>query len=118
MKNTYFILVALFFTAVGFLPMEAQQSANDYDDLWFYRVWFSEKTESTDDYSPEELLSPKAIARREKYGIPLISKVTFQSAKTMSIPFPGWAWCQNAHPAAWYTALFSATGPKEIAALE
>ncbi|MEZ4997569.1 MAG: hypothetical protein R2758_08940 [Bacteroidales bacterium] len=84
MKNTYFILAALFFTAAGFLPMEAQQSAYDYDDLWFYRVWFSEKTESTDDYSPKNSSLRKQSQGEKNMAFLPFPKVTFQSAKTIS----------------------------------
>ena len=118
MKNTYFILAALFFTAAGFLPMEAQQSAYDYDDLWFYRVWFSEKTESTGDYSPEELLSPKAIARREKYGIPPISESDIPVSKDYINTLSGLGLVPKCTSRWLNTALFTATGPKDIAALE
>lgn len=67
-------LIPLLFIIAGIIPGKAQQRYPRYDELWFYRVWFSEKTNSISEYSPEELLSPAAIARREKYGIPLITE--------------------------------------------
>jgi len=81
-------LIPLLFLIAGIMPGKAQQRYPGYDELWFYRVWFSEKTNSISEYSPEELLSPAAIARREKYGIPLVTEsdipVSSQHIRTLT----------------------------------
>ena len=106
----------LFFAGAN--QVRAQSASKGYDDLWFYRVWFNEKTESSGDYSPEELLSPAAIARREKYGIPLITEsdipVSLQHINTLTAS--GFTLrCTSK----WLnTALFSTPLPKDVTTLE
>ena len=88
MNRVVSALIPLLFVIAGIMPGKAQQRYPGYDDLWFYRVWFSEKTNSISEYSPEELLSPAAIARREKYGIPLVTEsdipVSSQHIRTLT----------------------------------
>ncbi|MBK7489200.1 MAG: S8 family serine peptidase [Bacteroidales bacterium] len=88
MNRAVSALIPLLFVIAGIMPGKAQQRYPGYDELWFYRVWFSEKTNSISEYSPEELLSPAAIARREKYGIPLVTEsdipVSSQHIRTLT----------------------------------
>lgn len=88
MNRVVSALIPLLFVIAGIMPGKAQQRYPGYDELWFYRVWFSEKTNSISEYSPEELLSPAAIARREKYGIPLVTEsdipVSSQHIRTLT----------------------------------
>lgn len=91
MNRVVSALIPLLFVIAGIMPGKAQQRYPGYDELWFYRVWFSEKTNSISEYSPEELLSPAAIARREKYGIPWLRKATSLSAVSIYGPSQGQA---------------------------
>jgi hypothetical protein len=50
------------------LPGQTPYPANATDG-YFYRVYFTDKNANTWDYTQEQLLSPAAINRREKYGI-------------------------------------------------
>ena len=52
------------------LQLPAQGQPNE-DNLFFYRIYFTDKNAVLTDYSPGQLLSPAAIARREKLGIPV-----------------------------------------------
>ncbi len=46
------------------------ESVADESSLFFYRITFTDKGDAgTGDYAPEDLLSPAAIARREKCGV-------------------------------------------------
>ncbi len=74
MKKIAFIPTILLLLFTGLLPVTAQPAYPGDDQLWFYRVWFSEKTNTVSDFAPEELLSPAAISRREKQGIPLLTE--------------------------------------------
>jgi serine protease AprX len=55
--------------AAGLSPTHAQISLN-YNDLYLYRVYFNDKGTNPQAYSPGDLLSPAAVARREAQGIP------------------------------------------------
>ena len=74
MKRIKVIPIALLFLFTGLLPVTAQPAYPGDDQLWFYRVWFSEKSQTASDFAPEELLSPAAISRREKLGIPFLTE--------------------------------------------
>ncbi len=118
MNLRIFILTAGFIAFAGIVPGKAQPSYPEYEKLWCYRVWFSEKTASVSDYSPEDLLSPAAIARRKKFDIPLLSEsdipVSIQHIITLS-RFGFRLRCTSK----WLnTALFTTTEPKDIAAFE
>jgi len=58
-----------FLLATSLYSSHAQVAA-DYNDLYLYRVYFNDKGSGPESWSPEELLSPAAAARREKLGIP------------------------------------------------
>ena len=51
------------------------QTPGDGSDLYFYRFYFSDKGTSPGDFSADQLLSPAAIARREKYGIEQVDEI-------------------------------------------
>jgi hypothetical protein len=70
MKPGSFTLTAILLLLAGCLQTHAQVSQDD-DELWFYRIWFKDKGSVAAYHSPDELLSPAAIARREKYDIQL-----------------------------------------------
>ncbi len=57
----------------GLIAASGQPHQPEYDELWFVRVWFNGKSTTVSDHHPEELLSPAAIIRRERLGIPLLS---------------------------------------------
>lgn len=61
-------LLTILLSAV-LISLHAQVPA-DYNDLYLYRVYFNDKGALPGAYSPEQLLSPSAAARREKFGIP------------------------------------------------
>jgi len=52
----------------GLLSLQAQ-SSSDETSLYYYRIFFYDKGATVWDLTPEQLLSPAAIARREKYEI-------------------------------------------------
>lgn len=52
------------------LQLQARDQPED-DHLFFYRIFFTDKNAGLSDYSPGQLLSPAAIARREAQGIPV-----------------------------------------------
>jgi hypothetical protein len=112
------IIAALFLAYAGIMQLKAQPGSPGYDDLWFYRVWFNEKTGSVNDYTPEELLSPAAIARREKYSIPLIteSDIPVSRQHINSLTVRGFTLrCTSK----WLnTALFATDQPKDVTDLE
>lgn len=118
MKNTPVILTSLILVLAGILPVKAQPVTSDYDDLWFYRVWFNEKPSNVNDYEPEDLLSPAAIARREKYGIPAITKSDLPVSRQHINVLSGSGLLLRCTSRWLNTALFSATQPKDIASLE
>ncbi len=65
-----FIKPLLTLLLVAGLSSSQAQVASDYNDLYLYRVYFNDKGSGPDAWSPEELLSPAASARRAKLGIP------------------------------------------------
>jgi subtilisin family serine protease len=83
MIRRLFILAAfLVFTSTDGLPSAAAHTADD-NGLYFYRVYFTDKGNTgTGDYLPEQLLSPAAIARREKCGIPALTFSDLPVSKT------------------------------------
>ncbi len=107
-------LAALFFALAGIVPAKAQQAYPGYDELWFYRVWFSDKTNSVSEYSPEDLLSPAAIARREKFGIPLITESDIPVSSQYIRTLTGAGFRLRCTSKWLNTALFSAAGAKDI----
>jgi hypothetical protein len=88
MRQINVILAALLFLSGSVMPVAAQSAYPGDDQLWFYRVWFNEKTNTIGDFSAEELLSPAAISRRKKLGIPLLTEseipVSRQHINTLS----------------------------------
>ncbi len=65
-----FILTVLSLFLNIAVPCAATVPGPDESFLYFYRVTFTDKGNvSTGDFAPEDLLSPAAIARREKCGI-------------------------------------------------
>jgi hypothetical protein len=74
MNNNPLRLTAITILLSLLIPLQAQDAGQDYDNLWFYRVWFTGKTAGVSDYSPGDLLSDAAIARRQKFGIPVLTE--------------------------------------------
>lgn len=68
-RRTIILTLITILLAAGLSPSRAQLSP-DYNDLYLYRVYFNDKGANPQAYSPDELLSPAAISRREKQGIP------------------------------------------------
>jgi serine protease AprX len=65
-----FILTALFFFPSHAGLCSGTESGFDETPLYFYRIWFTDKGDAgVWDFSPESLLSPEALARREKCGV-------------------------------------------------
>ena len=65
-----FILTACVLCLNYAVPCAGSEPGADESSLYFYRVTFTDKGDAgTDDYAPEDLLSPAAIARREKCGV-------------------------------------------------
>lgn len=118
MKNALFILASLVMVLAGLPSADAQPTSNEYDDLWFYRVWFNEKTSLISDYSPDELLSPAALARREKYGIPALTESDLPVSRQHINTLSGSGLVLRCTSRWLNTALFSSTQPKDMAALE
>lgn len=114
MKNLTSALAAFLFAAAGLMPIKAQPGNPGYDDLWFYRVWFSEKTYSISEYSPDDLLSPAAISRRERYGIPLITESDIPVSSQHILAFTGKGFRLRCTSKWLNTALFSTTEAKDI----
>ncbi len=52
------------------LSQSHAQLSPGYNDLYLYRVYFSDKGASPLGFAPGDLFSPAAVARREKLGIP------------------------------------------------
>lgn len=114
MKNLTSALAAFLFAAAGLMPIKAQPGNPGYDDLWFYRVWYSEKTYSISEYSPDDLLSPAAISRRERYGIPLITESDIPVSSQHILAFTGKGFRLRCTSKWLNTALFSTTEAKDI----
>jgi hypothetical protein len=61
------ICISVFFLTAG--SLFSQQSGNEY----FYRISFRDKGENTaGNFSPESLISERALKRRQKAGVPLV----------------------------------------------
>lgn len=72
MINSSHIIIRLILAAILLLPISSVIDVNGQspDYKWYYRVYFTDKGENTINlYLPEDLLSDKAIARREKSSI-------------------------------------------------
>jgi hypothetical protein len=102
----------------GLLPANAQSVSSDYDDLWFYRVWFKDKTDQISDYSPEQLLSHAALNRRAKYGIPLLTESDIPVSRQYLTSLAG-SGLETRCTSRWLnTAVLSSAQPVEITAIE
>ncbi|MCU0377966.1 MAG: S8 family peptidase [Bacteroidales bacterium] len=70
MKIKSLLLIAFFLTLTLEVTYTQVINNTEYNQSYFYRIWFTDKGSVTvSDFSPEELLSPEAIERREKCGI-------------------------------------------------
>lgn len=118
MRRYRIIIPALFMVITGLLPATAQSSYPPYDMLWCYRVWFSNKTNSISEYSPDDLLSPAAIARREKYGIPLVTEEDIPVSRQHITTLSRFGFRLKCTSRWMNTALFTAAEPKDIATFE
>lgn len=117
MKNLPSIFVALLILLAGLSPSQAQAPPGD-NELWFYRIWFNEKGTGTGDYSPADLLSPAAIARREKFDIPLLEESDIPVSRQHIITLSRLGLGLRATSKWLNTALFSVASPKDIETLE
>lgn len=117
MKNIPYVLAAFLMLLAGLNPSKAQAPPAD-NELWFYRVWFNEKSSGTEDYFPEDLLSPAAIARREKYNIPLLDESDIPVSRQHIITLSHLGLGLRCTSKWLNTALFAAASPKDIEALE
>jgi len=117
MKNIQYILTAFLLLLAGLSPSHAQTLPGD-DQLWFYRVWLNEKGGGPEDYFPEDILSPAAIARREKYDIPLLDESDIPVSRQHIITLSRLGLGLRCTSKWLNTALFSAASPKDIEALE
>lgn len=118
MSRKGIIISVLCLWIAGLVPAIAQPSYPSYDKLWCYRVWFSEKTNSAGEYSPEDLLSPSAIARREKYGIPLVTESDIPVSRQHITTLTRFGFRLKCTSRWMNTALFTTTEPKDIATYE
>ncbi len=112
------ILSVIILAFAGLIPAEAQQAYPDYDKLFFYRFWFNEKTATASEYEPEQLLSPAAIARREKYEIPLLTESDLPVSNQHLQALAGYGFRLRCTSKWLNTALFTSTEPKDIETLE
>ena len=65
-----FILTALAIFLNIAVPCAGSEPGTDESSLYFYRITFTDKGNvSVGNFAPEDLLSPAAIARREKCGV-------------------------------------------------
>jgi hypothetical protein len=69
MKVRLVILTLLLLLVSGYLSDILARSSVDESDLYYYRIYFTDKGSSIEDFTAVQLLSPAAIARRVKYGI-------------------------------------------------
>lgn len=97
------------------LPVRGQ---SDEDRLYYYRVYFTDKNASPSDFSPIELLSPAAVARREAQGIPVpqlsdlpVSPVYITAVEEKGLTFRCASRWMN-------TALFTSPEPLDVNVLE
>ncbi|MBE0673287.1 MAG: hypothetical protein IH591_01375, partial [Bacteroidales bacterium] len=70
MNRQTIILTLIFVLLAAGLSSSHAQTTPGYNDLYLYRVYFSDKGAGPLTFSPGDLLSPVAVARREKLGIP------------------------------------------------
>ena len=117
MKNIPSILTAFLLLLAGLNPSKAQAPPAD-SELWFYRVWFNEKGGGPEDFFPEDLLSPAAITRREKYDIPLLDESDIPVSRQHIITLTRLGLGLRCTSKWLNTALFSASSPRDIKALE
>jgi len=69
MRSLWLIITTFILSmTAGLLSLQAQ-SSSDETSLYYYRIFFYDKGATVWDLTPEQLLSPAAIARREKYEI-------------------------------------------------
>jgi len=65
-----FILTVLFFFLNATVPCAGSEPGPEESPLYYYRITFNDKgNTNVGDFAPEDLLSPAAIARREKCGV-------------------------------------------------
>jgi len=69
MKVRPVILTLLFLIVSGYLSNILAQSSADESDLYYYRIYFTDKGASPGDFTAAQILSPAAISRREKNNI-------------------------------------------------
>jgi len=115
MRKITVIPIALLLLITGLLPVTAQPAYPADDQLWFYRVWFSEKSQTVSDFSPEELLSPAAISRREKQGIPLLTESDIPVSRQHIITLSRFGFKPRCTSRWLNTALFTTTEAKDPA---
>ncbi|MDX9729282.1 MAG: S8 family peptidase [Bacteroidales bacterium] len=115
MKRIKVIPIALLFLITGLLPVTAQPVYPPDEQLWFYRVWFNEKTNSASEYSPEKLLSPAAISRREKQGIPVLTESDIPVSRQHIITLSRFGFMPRCTSKWLNTALFTTTEAKDPA---
>lgn len=115
MKKITVIPIAILFLVTSLVPLTAQPAYPADDQLWFYRVWFSEKTSTTSDFSPEELLSPAAISRREKLGIPLLTESDIPVSRQHITTLSRFGFKPRCTSKWLNTALFTTTEVKDLA---
>ncbi|MHC1731865.1 MAG: S8 family serine peptidase [Bacteroidales bacterium] len=115
MKKIIVIPIALLFFFTGLMPVTAQPAYPGDDQLWFYRVWFSEKTNTISEFAPDELLSPAAISRREKLGIPLLTESDIPVSRQHIITLSRFGFKPRCTSKWINTALFTTTEPKDPA---
>jgi len=73
MKLRLLIPTLLFLSFPGHLSIIISQTPVDESALYYYRIYFTDKGTSPDEFISIQLLSPAAISRREKYGIEALS---------------------------------------------
>jgi subtilisin family serine protease len=71
MRAVSFRTATLLFTLSACLLQLPARGQSGEDRLYFYRICFTDKNANPSDFLPGQLLSPAAIARREKLGIPV-----------------------------------------------
>lgn len=118
MRKAIIIHTALLFIIAGLLPVTAQPAYPGDDQLWFYRVWFSEKTNTVSDFAPEELLSPAAISRREKLDIPILTESDIPVSRQHIITLSRFGFNPRCTSKWLNTALFTTTEAKDPATYE
>jgi serine protease AprX len=67
LRNTFLTLIILMTIITSGIELSAQGTTYNY----FYRVYFKDKGSPIKPYTPLELLSEKAVARRQNAGIPV-----------------------------------------------